>query len=261
MIPKRFVIDHSRAPRPRLSKAPIIEAVIDIRVIPSKPWDATNLLSTIKPQLPDYLKIEETREVKYQISSGKSLENNPKTEDLGCVGLRAQSNDGSYITQFNKDSFVLSRVKTYDKWEPFCNEARKLWQLYCELLQPKQAIRIGVRFINRIPVAKDGLKFNSYYKSPQQPFTNLDLPLQGFMHHDVIQIPDSPYFVNLIKAVQPLVDPNMDKVGLIIDIDVFLQKMVDCKFEVIAEYLKDMRWIKNEMFFESLTDYAIQNLR
>ena len=81
------------------------------------------------------------------------------------------------------------------------------------------------------------------------------------MHHDVIQIPDSPYFVNLIKAVQPLVDPNMDKVGLIIDIDVFLQKMVDCKFELIAKYVKDLRWIKNEMFFESLTDYAIQNLR
>ena len=71
-------------------------------------------------------------------------------KDIVHAGLKCQSEDSFYVVQFNKDSFVFSRLKPYEDWEKFSQEALRLWEIYCELPEPTEIGRIGLRFINRL---------------------------------------------------------------------------------------------------------------
>jgi uncharacterized protein (TIGR04255 family) len=63
--------------------------------------------------------------------------------------------------------------------------------------------------------------------------------------------------VNLIKTVQNV--PG--EIGLILDIDVFMQNPFEYNELRIKECLEEMRWVKNKVFFGSLTDEIIQELK
>ena len=54
----------------------------------------------------------------------------------------------------------------------------------------------------------------------------------------MIQVPETPYLVNLIKTVQNV----SGETGLILDIDVFMQSQFNYNELRIIECLKEMRW-------------------
>lgn len=240
---------------PHLSKAPIVEAVIDIRVVPSVKWDEGSLEKELKQRLPDFPKVESLREARYQLTPGKP--DVPVVEDFGCVSFKLHSNDSLYIAQFNKGGFVFSRLKPYEDWGQFSQEALRLWAIYCELLKPSDIKRIGLRFINRIDIMQSTIELGDYYKYPPEPLKELNWPLAGYLHHDVIQIPETLYSINLIKTVQNF--PG--KIGLILDVDVFMQSQFEFNELRIIECLEEMRWAKNKIFFSSLTEKLIEELK
>lgn len=241
---------------PHLSKAPIIEAVLEIRLVSSVKWDVTSLQNELKQRLPDFPKVETLRKAKVQIAPLGKL-GNSAFEDIGCVGLKLHSNDNLHIVQFNKDAFVFSRLKPYANWEQFSQEALRLWAIYCELLKPSEVRRIGLRFINRISIKQPTLELSDYYKYPPASIEELNWPLTGYMHHDVIQVPETAYSVNVIKTVQNV--PG--DIGLLLDIDVFMQSHFAYNELRIIEFIEDMRWVKNKIFFGSLTEKLIKELK
>lgn len=240
---------------PHLSKAPIVEAVIAISVVPSVTWDEISLQSKLKQRLPDFPKVEPLRHERYQIAVGKQV--NPTVEDLGCVGFKFQSIDNLHIAQFNKEAFVFSRLKPYEDWGQLSKEALRLWAIYCELFKPKDVKRIGLRFINRIAIKQEKIELADYYKYPPASLKELNWTLTGYLHHDVMQVPETSYRVNLIKTVQNV--PG--EIGLILDIDVFMQNPFEYNELRIKECLEEMRWVKNKVFFGSLIDKIIQELK
>ena len=241
---------------PHLSKAPIVEAALDIRVVPSVPWDETTLQSELKQRLPDFPKVETLREARVQIvppgQPGK-----PAFKDVGCVGLKLHSTDNLHIVQFNKGAFVFSRLRPYADWGKFSQEALRLWAIYCGLLKPTEVRRIGLRFINRIVIKRDTVELADYYKYPPEPLKDLNWPLAGYLNHDVMRVPETPYSVNLIKTVQNV--PG--EIGLILDIDVFMPSQFKYDELRIIERLEEMRWVKNKMFFGSITEKALEEFK
>lgn len=193
---------------PHLCKAPIVEAALDIRVVPSVKWDETSLQSELKHCLPDFQKVEPIRQTKYKLPIGG--QDNPIIEDLGCIGFKVHSADELHVAQFNKDAFVFSRLKPYDNWEQLNSEALRLFVIYCELLKPTEVTRIGLRFINRIAVKQEKVELADYYKYPPEPLKALNWTLGGFLHHDVILVPGTAYRVNLIKTVQDVPGKRVD---------------------------------------------------
>ncbi len=73
------------------------------------------------------------------------------------LGLKFLSEDGLHAVQFNRNAFVFSRLGRYDTWEQFRDEARKLWEVYSRATGHREAINLGVRYINKlfIPVGVD----------------------------------------------------------------------------------------------------------
>lgn len=239
---------------PHLSKAPIVEAILDIRVVPSVKWDETSLQNELKQHLPDFPKFEPTRETRVQLSPEKPA---PVVEDFRCVGFKLHSSDNLHIAQFNKGAFVFSRLKPYQDWERFSREALRLWEIYRELLKPSEVRRIGLRFINRIATKQPTIELSDYYKYPPASIKELDWPLAGYLHHDVMQVPETSYFVNVIKTVQNV--PG--DIGLLLDIDVFMQSHFTYNELRIIECVEEMRWVKNKIFFGSLTEEIIKKLK
>jgi uncharacterized protein (TIGR04255 family) len=239
---------------PHLSQAPIIEAVLDIRVVPSVKWDATNLQNELKQHLPDFPTHETIRETTFQLPPGKKA---PVVEDFGCVGFKLHSSDNLHIVQFNKGSFVFSRLKPYQDWGRFSQEALQLWAIYCDLLKPSEVRRIGLRFINRIAIKQPTIELSDYYRYPPASIKELNWPLAGYLHHDVMQVPKTSYSVNVIKTVQNV--PG--DIGLLLDIDVFMQSRFAYNELCIIECMEEMRWVKNKIFFGSLTERIIAELK
>lgn len=244
---------------PHLSKAPIVEAVIDIRAVLGKKWDDAILRKELQKRLSDYPKIETLKESKYQLSAQK-----PEAfiiEDLGCVGLKLHCKDNPYIVQFNKGTFVFSRLTPYEDWGRFTREALRLMKIYSELLEPIEVKRIGLRFINRISMKQEKAELKKYYKSPPESLKGLDWPLGGFFHRDVIRVPGTSYAVNLIKTVQNSSNIQTREVGLILDIDVFINTNFDYSTERLVMLLDEMRWVKNKIFFGSITDKSLEEFK
>ena len=244
---------------PHLSHAPIVEAVVDIRFVLGEKWDAVALKEELQKRLSEYPKIETLKESKYQLSPQKPED--LIVEDLGCVGLKLHCKDKPYIAQFNKAGFVFSRLAPYENWNKFIQEAKRILEIYVDLLRPIDVKRIGVRFINRIEVKQNNIELKDYYKVPPESLKDLDWPLGGFFHRDIILVPTTQYAVNLIKTIQR--PPNIQKgtTGLILDLDVFVNTNFPYNEDRLDIFLKEMRWIKNKIFFWSITNSLLEDLK
>jgi len=190
MSNKLFVSGDDFSPVIHLSKAPIVEAVIDFRVLSGDVWDPQQLKERILKELPSYSKkIEEGKEVVYSLSLDGTQ---PKEQHLGCTGYKLTSLDGNNVVQFNQHGFVFSRVKEYQDWEHSCSEAHSLWTTYCQLINPKGVKRIGVRFINQMGAKEAPLNLKDYFRTPPDEKQVDNWSLVQFLQRDVLAVPGTP---------------------------------------------------------------------
>ncbi len=243
---------------PHLNKAPIVEAVIDLRINSTVSWNDKILKEQIKSRLPNYTKIEENHEIEFKVTVGSPQDSTNK--DLGCVGIRAISNDGFYIAQFNKVGFTLSRVKQYEDWKTFCDETNKLWSLYRELLAPKAIKRIGVRFINRMLADYKSKEFLTCFRDAPKAKQIFSWGIENFLHKDVLRVPNTNYHVNLIKTIVSS-PTKQNEVAAILDCDVFYGEEASCEWSDIGNHLRAIHWIKNKVFFESIAKKKIKEYK
>ncbi len=236
-----------------LTNAPIVEAVIHWRARSEKKPEPEVLLERLKEKLPDYPNSQRRQELGFggEIGpDGSSIQ----IKHPSWHGFRFDTADKLQVAQFTRNGFAFSRLKPYQDWEQFEAEARRLWRIYCELTQPSEVQRLGVRFINLItPVSPDELP-DLLAVPPRSP-KSMDLPLEGFMHQSVFDIPGHPYNLNLIQTIQPPSPPQSESFGLILDIDVFTTGPVE--FDDVPSRLTEMHWIKNKAFFTFVKKKAI----
>ncbi len=263
MIPSPKIVINTSEEFSKLSHAPITEAVIEIRVALESAWDDHKIELALKDKLPDYPIFSSQKQFKqeFQINISPDMPAKQTFSDLGLKGFRFQSEDKYHIAQFNKDAFIFSRLRPYDNWHLFVNEAFRLWQIYSALAKPFEVLRIGLRFINRISCPIEGFELDKYLRIVPQPPFGLDVPFTAFLHHDTVMIPDYPYNVNIIKTIQPSTKPNEEDLGLIIDIDVFTTKKLPIDCDILLGHLEEMRWLKNKVFFGNITENLREALK
>lgn len=246
-----------------LPRAPIVEAVIDIRARPEAVLDEAMLKPQLEAKLSGYQFLDSQRQI--QIQHEVSLQGNtspgPIIRDLGWKGLRFQSDDKKHIVQFNQDGFVFSRLEPYESWEQLYEEGMRLWFVYVGLAQPVEIHRIGLRYINRIQLPPDELRFEDYLVSAPMPPKGLDVPFHGFVHQDTLAIPGHPYAINVVRTIQPPGTLDNQGMRLILDIDAFTTQGFELNEMALKQRLLEMRWLKNKVFFGSVTPNAIKLLQ
>lgn len=244
-----------------LPHAPIVEAVIDVRARAEVSWEEEAIQAQIKAQLPDYPQADSHREFRHEVKMVPGQEPQQTLLDLGWKGLRLRSSDKPHIAQFNRDGFVFSRLEPYQSWKQLYDESMRLWRMYIELARPVEIHRIGLRFINRIQLPPGESRLEDYMAPAPVPPRGLDLPFCGFMHQDTLVVPDYPYTINVIRTIQPPSAPGSAGLGLILDIDVFTTQGFELDEVSLEQRLLEMRWLKNKVFFGSVTPKALELFR
>jgi uncharacterized protein (TIGR04255 family) len=246
---------------PHLEHAPIVEAIIEMRVRVESPWEESALREQVKAKLPSYPNIISQKEFQHELKLKAGHPPEQSFHDRGWKGLRLQSEDGKYIAQFKRDGFVFSRLSPYETWDKFKEEGMRLWTVYAELAKSLEVQRLGVRFINRITLPPVEVRLDDYLVVPPQPPGELDLEIMGFFHQDNLLVTGYPYVTNIVKTVQPPQGAGSDGGGLILDIDVFTTEPFERRADTIDKRLAEMRWLKNKVFYNSLTRKAVERLK
>jgi uncharacterized protein (TIGR04255 family) len=244
-----------------LEHAPIVEAVIEIRTRIESPWEESALGEQLKAKLPGYPKIISQGEFRHEVKLKPGKPPEQLFHDLGWRGLRLHSADGRYIAQFNREGFVFSRLQPYESWDQFKEEAMRLWKVHAELAKVLEVQRLGVRFINRITLPVGEVSLDDYLRVPPQPPGELDLPIMSFFHQDRLLVTGHPYAINIVKTVQPPQGSGSDGGGLILDIDVSTIEPFEQRTNAIDKCLAEMRWLKNKVFYSSLTKGIVEGLK
>jgi len=239
-----------------LANAPIVEAVIGWTARSAHPLDMNAISQSLAQKLPDYPNFKRQHTISLELVADEDKSETSRTAEW--TGFKFSNAESTQIAQFKRDGLTFSRLKPYQNWEPFEAEARRLWRIFTEIADPQQVERLGVRFINRIPVNSMADVSKVLREPPTQP---LNLPIANFLYQSRFDVHESGLGVNITKALD--VTSLAEKIGpaLILDIDVFTKNPFICDESRLDEYLSRMRYLKNGAFFSLLTDAALADFK
>ena len=242
---------------PRLSRPPIVEAVIHWQARAQNPLEPDALKQTLATRLPNCPQSVAMQGFGLMATLSPADETSVvQHQKRGFLGLRLSSEDGRYIVQFVRDGLVFSRTKPYEHWELFADAAKQAWQVFVEVAAPVETQRLGVRFINHIGAATPAT-LRDYLRDP--PTRPSNLPLEEFVYQSTFSVPGHPFGIRVIKVMQPSMPELQQSSGLFIDIDVFSTTAIPNEPGPLDQALTRMRWLKNRVFFSLLTDAAVRS--
>ena len=241
---------------PNLPSAPIVEAVIHWRARATGTWEPDALKKELTTRLPEYVKCEPQRLLHVHAEIDAEGSKTQMGRD-SFVGYRLTSANSLQIAQFNRDGLVFSRLKPYGEWESFSVEGLRLWQMFLDLAGPSEVERLGVRFINLVPL-KQVVDIGKVLAKPPRCLDALGLPLSSFFYQSTYEVPRHRYGIKVNQTIQPPTPPDNGEFQLILDIDAFTKEPFDCKDAILHEHLPKMRFLKDEAFFSLLRPKAIE---
>lgn len=231
-----------------LRNAPVTEALLDIRVRFSEDLELPRLLS-LAPQVSARYP---TRRDRHQITGRFEVkEGHPTSAATETIdGYMFFSADEKQVFQARKDGFTLNRLKPYENWESFRDEAKRLWDLYRRLSSP-EILRIGLRYINKIDIPMPVHDLIDYL--PAAPVIPKGLPqnVNSFLTRVVLSEPTLQASAVITQLFEQIVDPNF--LPLMLDIDVFMDRGLIEEDEAWKVF-EQLRELKNAIFFSSITE-------
>ncbi len=242
-----------KSPMPHYEKAPIAEALIDIRTeLPSK--FSFEELQTLGQSLPDY-KQAETRNIAHgQFSFGRDVQAVAQQKPWGLV-FRNGAN--TQVAQFQMNGFTFSRLKPYEDWERLRDEARKLWNLYRQLAQPTAITRVAVRYINVFDFPGGRVDLEDYLNVFPQLAESLPRELRDYHQFLLnLQMPQDD-LKGLLILNQSVAQPTKTGfIAIVLDIDLSVGTPVIAGEGELWAIFDKLRERKNLYFEAFITDKA-----
>jgi uncharacterized protein (TIGR04255 family) len=241
-----------------LSRAPITEALIDVRVkLPADKQDPTVLRAftqEIQKEFPGQFPGEkELRDIQMMFEVGPPPRQETKSSH---VGYRYDSNDGKRVIQAKVNGFTFSWLKPYEDWGVLRRNAYTTWQVYRDLMKPEAITRIATRFINQIDIPGPHIDFDDYLTAAPVIPKALPQAYSSFLTRMAVPDEKNQAMIIITQAFQQGVDPKV--IPIVIDIDVFMEKVFESQGEtwdtMAWDKIDGLRAIKNRVFFESITE-------
>lgn len=239
--------------RKHYKRAPVTEAIIDIRVtLPEgftveKLRDIYPFVSNSLPTIEPFYKGIEA----FSYKPGSAFEVNTSEKQ---IGFWFRSEDNLQTFQASLEGFTFNRLAPYESWEKFSSDARTYWEIYKKICEPVQVTRVAVRYVNQLNIpAKQLIELKDYLKTA--PEVSSALPqsaIQAFYMQ--LQIPQNDLHCMLVvtEAIAPPVNPEV--VSVILDFDLFRQQIWADSDREIWDFLEQLHQRKNEVFEASITD-------
>lgn len=235
----------------RYENAPITEALIDIRVELPAGTKGLEVLESVHDRVKNRYPGKKKRiYVQGQFSAGDEVGASARQT---VMGFSFTSDDGKQILQARRDGFTFSRLRPYGSWPELRDEARRLWDIYGEMLNPEKITRVAVRYINQIdiPFSADYIDYKDYFRTTPEVSPELPQALSGFFMQ--LQFPQTDFGGLLILTQTAVPPPNPATGSVILDLDAFKEtEMVSA--EGVWLLLETLRNRKNEFFEGCITE-------
>ena len=169
------------------------------------------------------------------------------------VGIRLDSTDRKVIVQAKSDGLTVSRLAPYGTWDELIGLVRGLWPRYLEVFSPAAVVRLGARYINRIPLGAEPIDLDTVLTAGPKIPGGLPQMVDQFLTRVVVPIDQLRAMVAITQTMERTVGPSGDLASsLLMDIDAFSESTHDVNDPEIWETLGRLREAKNMAFFESL---------
>lgn len=234
---------------PILQRAPITEALIDIRVQLAPEVGLENLGRLHDEVRDDYPTQDERRLVhaafRMDPKKGAQVNAPPPAVD----GYVFKSVDGKQVFQARLDGFTVNRLRPYQTWDCLRKEAIRLWDIYTKTAQPIRIKRLALRYINRIELPLPAGELGQWLLTLPAVAPTLPQLLEGYFVRLVIPFDDE----NVRVIVNQTLEAESEKtLPVILDIEA-LQDRDTLDAGEIWNRFEVLRNIKNKVFFESIT--------
>jgi uncharacterized protein (TIGR04255 family) len=233
-----------------LKKAPITEALIDIRVKLQPEINVKDIDSIHEPIKKEYPEKQEQRmsQIQFELKGGEDL---VKPLSTKIIGYRYISSDKKQIFQARLDGFTLSRLHPYMNWEELRNEAYRLWLLYKDITRADLITRVALRYINNLSIPLPMIDFSDYLTAPPVVPEGLPQGVSSFLTRVVIHDPSIGANAIITQALEPVVG---EVAPVILDIDVFKLRPEGIEEKAFWDTIEKLRYFKNQIFFKSITN-------
>jgi uncharacterized protein (TIGR04255 family) len=233
-------------------RAPITEAIIDLRA-----------------ELPDRLTLAELErcqdgeEAAYptkmslnpavgRLQAGTSEEPPSHKAMTEQIGFLFKSADEKQLFQVHRDGFAIHRLAPYLGWEPFRDEARRLWKVYQERVRPRRVVRTALRYISRLDLPGLGVELKDYLRTFPEVSPDLPQELAGFFMELNLPQRDIQSTLLLREIVVPPAAPGVTSV--VLDVDLFRSEDIPSDDARIWALLEVLHARKNEIIEACITN-------
>jgi uncharacterized protein (TIGR04255 family) len=235
---------------PHLTKAPIEEALIDIRVGNRSTISIEDLQKVYQEIQKDYPEKKDQKGFKGKIHIEKGSQT-VKTEDLGIVGYQCSSADKKQIVQIRFDGFTFSRLRPYSNWEDLKPKVNNIWNIYKKMLSPDSVFRIAMRYINKFELP-ERLNLGDYFTNPiQLPKDLSGNIINSYLNRVLITIPEIDAKALVTQQLQ--LAKTAHHAEITFDIDLFKESEFVASEEEMWGFFEEIRYYRNKIFFESIT--------
>ncbi|HEY9228578.1 MAG TPA: TIGR04255 family protein [Gemmatimonadaceae bacterium] len=237
-----------------LPRAPITEAVLDVRVR-ARPDIAASDFAAVHGLISlDYPKSETRRQVTAHISFGEQPSGSSSSS---LNGFFFRSADGLDVVQFRIDGFSINRLRPYQGWEAWFPRFERLWPIYLDVAQPLAVTRVAARCINQIPGGESGTLEDIFTASIGLP-DGIPTNLKTFRNTVTVSDDgDPPKSLNIGQAMQ--LAPDGRTIQFLLDIDAFT--VGEFEPSSVVELFGPLHELRNTAFFQSLTTKVLEGFR
>ncbi len=228
--------------------APIVEAIIDLRVELSPDFKVEELKKIYHSEEKKYPILEEVTLISGQIKMAAGFEHASEKEH---VGFLLKNENKKQICNMQSKGFSLSFLAPYPTWENFSAEAKRLWALYQSVAQPIKINRLGVRYINRIDIPIP-FQFDDYLNTMPKISDELPQVLSGYLMQLAMPFQDIHATALITQTTLPQTVP--DKLSILLDLDVSIVEDFLNDNDIIWSRFEQLRNKKNLVFQACLTE-------
>jgi len=244
---------------PTLGNPPVTEAQIDLQVeSASSPGEAEfeRFAAKVAKALPSR---QELQRWKVRVALPPKADHVAESSSTHR-GWMLRSADGLHALQVRDDGIAYSRLRPYLGWQALRAEALAHWRNYCSEFAPLRVRRIAVRFINHIQLPPPPLDLERFFTTVPKVGDGVSPVLDGYFARLVFAAGSAGGRVILTTALEA--DPGgSGRWSMLFDIDAFNEGPLPIDEERVFAGLDQLRAVKNDVFFGSLTPVGLDLFR
>jgi uncharacterized protein (TIGR04255 family) len=252
----------------KLKRAPVREALIDIQFVESD-LSSEQLRQLAQHYIAEGWEQHELRSVEavfgpLEAPNDQTVALHSSNSIFEGISLRFPST--GQVIELRGARITVADIGRYSSWEELTERADLALQQFVAL-SPKAIVnRLAARFINRIPPNVAFTEYEQILERPPQPLPGMEQSgarITNFLRRHVVEGLSGGYTAVLtIGTVNPEAGEEVRQtMPLVVDVDVFRLCKLEANIQVLREDLATIRTLKNELFFGSLKDQALEQFQ